>query len=603
MENIDDPSEKQPEPEGKLPPEKKAGAGRLSELLRLMALLRPHRLRFFVATIALLVGSGISLIYPQAARYVIDNGLSQESSALLDKVALAIAGLFVVHAGVVWVRHYLMSWLGDRAVADLRKNSYDAMLSLPMAWFHEHRTGELIGRLSADVAIVESFVGSQLSMALRNLVQLIGGLALLLIQSPLLTLMMLGVVPPLSLGMVVLGKKIRKMSKKVQDRLAVTSGDAQESLGAIQTVQAFVREPLERDRYGRGIESAFEATVSLASWRASFMALVTVAGYAAIASILWMGGRWVVAGKISGGELAAFMIYTTIVGVALGSLAGLWGTLQRAAGATERIFEIIDTEPEIRSPLSPLPLPAGGGQVSFEQVSFRYPSRSDKLVIDGLSFTIAPGEMVAAVGPSGAGKTTLTALLYRFFDPESGRVCFEGVDIKELALAELRASMAMVEQEPVLFSGSISDNIAFGRQGATQAEIEEAARDANAHDFIVGFPEGYHTLLGERGVRVSGGQRQRLAIARALLANPRLLILDEATSNLDAESEALVQEALARLMKKRTTFVIAHRLSTVKDADRILVFDQGCLVESGDHESLMKTPGVYARLVERQLAA
>ncbi|MDF1564025.1 MAG: ABC transporter transmembrane domain-containing protein [Deltaproteobacteria bacterium] len=576
---------------------------RLGILLRLVELLRPHKLRFAVATVALMVGSLVALVYPQAARYAIDEGLGEGGSReVLDQVALFLAILFALHAGVVWIRHYLMSWLGDRAVADLRRQSFDGLVYLPVGWFHLRRTGELIGRLSADIAIIEGFVGSQLSIALRNLIQLIGGLTLLLWQSPLLTLIMVAVVPPMMLAMVVLGRKIRRMSREVQDRLAETSGDAQESLGAIQTVQAFVRETFEQARYGEGIERAFGSMVDLARWRATFMATVTVAGYAAIAAILWIGGRWVVDGRMSGGDLAAFMIYTSIVGVAVASLAGLWGTLQRAAGATERIFEIIDTLPEIRDPASPRALPEGGGAVRFEGVHFTYPARPEQEVLEGVDFEIHPGELVAAVGPSGAGKTTLTALLFRFFDPTAGAVRLEGVDLRELALADLRGAMAMVEQEPVLFSGTIAENIAYGRPGATPAEIEAAARDANAHDFVTAFPEGYQTLLGERGVRVSGGQRQRLAIARALLANPRLLILDEATSNLDAESEALVQEALSRLMHERTTFVIAHRLSTVRDADRILVFDQGRLVETGDHESLMTSDGVYRRLVERQLS-
>ncbi len=574
---------------------------RLAVLWRLTALVRPHRGRFALAVVTLLGASAITLTYPQAARYAIDVGMHSKATHDLDLIVIGLLGLFVANAVLLWLRHYSISWLGERVVADLRGMVVDRLVTLPLAWFYERRSGELVGRLASDVTIVEDVVGSDLSMATRNGVQMIGALVMLFVIDVRLTLLMLAIVPPIVLATMVFGRKIRIMTRGVQDQLAAVSGQVQESIGAIATVQAFVREPHEAKRYRAGVEGAFQKTLDLVRWRAWFFSTAMTAGYIGIAAVVWLGGRALIAGRLSAGDLTSFFLYTFIVAGAVADLAGLWGSLQRAAGATDRLFAVIDTEPEIRDPETPIPLPAGRGSIELEHVSFRYPARPEQPVLDDVNLTIAPGEGIALVGPSGAGKSTILSLLYRFYDVDGGRVLFEGVDLRELSLGELRGAIAMVAQEPVLFSGTIRDNIAYGKMGASDTEIEQAASDANAHDFIRGFPDGYATVIGERGTKLSGGQKQRIALARALIANPRVLILDEATSNLDSESEAAVQSALARIMVDRTTIVVAHRLSTVRDADRIIVIEGAQIVEQGAHDELMERRGIYRRLVEHQL--
>jgi ABC-type multidrug transport system fused ATPase/permease subunit len=430
---------------------------------------------------------------------------------------------------------------------------------------------------------------------------LLGGIVFLTVISWKLTLTMLAIVPPIVLGTVWFGREIRRMSRAVQDELANVSGQVQEALGAIQTVQAFVREDREATRYRAGVETAFKQSLRLARWRASFFATAMTLGYVAVAVIVWLGGRAHLHGELSAGDLTKFFLYTFMVAGSLADLASLWGALQRAAGATERLYAVIDTRAAIRNPEQPQPLPPGRGALRFDHVTFAYPARAAHPVLRDFDLSVEPGEVVALVGPSGIGKSTVLALLFRFYDVTGGRITFDGVDLRELGLAELRQAMAMVAQEPVLFSGTIRENIAFGRDGATVEQIERAARDANAHDFISAFPQGYDTVIGERGVKLSGGQKQRIAVARAFLLDPRVLVLDEATSSLDSESEALVQQALARVMAGRTTLVVAHRLSTVRDADRIVVLDRGGVAEQGTHEQLMARAGVYRRLVEHQV--
>ena len=576
---------------------------RVTVLRRLVPLVWPYRARLAFATLVLLLGSALTLVYPQAARHAIDASVEGVTTSSLDLLALAVAGVFIVNAGATWLRHYLMAWLGERVVADLRARVYARLIEQPLSFFHEKPSGELTGRLAADVATVQGIVSGELSMALREVVTLVGGLALLFIQSWRLTLAMLAVVPPLIVVSFWFGKRIRKMSAAVQDKLAETSAQAQEAVGAIATVQAFRREPHEVRRYGARIEEFFGAATSLASWRGLFIATMSLGGWLAIATMIWLGGRAIIAGTLSAGDLTAFLLYSSMVAFALGGLASLWGSLQSAAGATGRLFEILDRVPEVRDPDQPVPMPPTRGTVQLERVSFAYPARRDAKVLDDVSLEVGAGETVAIVGRSGAGKSTLASLLYRFFDVDEGRVLVDGVDVRQVRLSELRGRLAIVAQEPVLFSGTIADNIAYARPEATTEEIERAARLAHAHEFVSAFPEGYGTRIGERGVKLSGGQRQRVAIARALLADPRVLILDEATSSLDGESEALVHEALQTLMKGRTTLVIAHRLSTVKDADRIVVLDGGRIVDVGSHDALVARPGIYRTLVEHQLVA
>ena len=576
---------------------------RLAVLWRLTALMRPYGARFAFAVVMLLAASGITLVYPQVGRYAVDEAMTGGSTNKLDIFALGVIALAVLNAGFIWLRHYSLSWLGERVVTDLRGLVFDRLLTLPISWFHERRTGELVGRLASDVTVIEGVVGTELSMAMRNGVQIVGALIMLFVIDVWLTLAMLAIVPPIVITTIWFGRRIRRMQRAVRDELAAVSGQVQEAIGAIGTVQGFVREPYEARRYRVGVEGAFRKTLHMVRWRASFFSTAMAAGYVGIAAVVWLGGRALIQGDLTPGTFLSFFLYTFIVVGALADLAGVWEGLQRAAGATDRLFAVIDTVPIIRDPEQPTPLPDGKGAIQFERVSFAYPSRRGQAVLSEVDLEIKPGEVIALVGPSGAGKSTILSLLYRFYDVDSGRVTLDGVDVRELKLAELRRALAMVAQEPVLFAGTIRENFAYGREGATFDDIERAARDAYAHDFVVGFPDGYETVIGERGTKLSGGQKQRIALARALIANPRVLVLDEATSNLDAESEAAVQAALARIMAGRTTIIVAHRLSTVRDADRIVVIDGARIVEQGAHDELMDRRGTYRRLVEHQLIA
>jgi ABC transporter fused permease/ATP-binding protein len=587
--------------------DEKQKSKRVGVLRRLLPLLRPHRGRFALATLLLLVGSGLNLVFPQAARHAIDAGMKQANTDELDRLAAAVVGVFVLSALLTWARHYFMSWLGERVVADLRVLVYQRLLQQPLSFFQERSSGELTGRLASDVGTIQSMVGSELSIAMRELVTLVGGLVMLVIQSWQMTASMMLVIPPVLIVGFVFSKRIRSMSKAAQDQLAQTSAQAQESVAAIFTVQAFRREAHETMRYQNVVDGFFGQALKLATWRGLFIATMSLLGWLATAAMLWLGGRQIIAGTLSAGDLTAFLLYTTMVAVSLGGLANLWGSLQSAAGATERLFDILDRVPEVRDDDNPETMDTTDhstnhtGSFAFRGVGFAYPSRAESPVLKNFSLEVKAGETVAVVGRSGAGKSTLAALLYRFFDVQQGAVMVDGHDVRKVRLKELRGRFAIVSQEPTLFSGTIHDNIAFARPQATRDEVERAAKLAHAHDFTIQFADGYNTVVGERGVKLSGGQRQRLAIARALLADPRILILDEATSALDSESEALVQDALATLMKGRTTLVIAHRLSTVKDADRIVVLDNGAIAEMGTHQELVMRKGMYASLVEHQM--
>ncbi|HEX8698140.1 MAG TPA: ABC transporter transmembrane domain-containing protein [Myxococcaceae bacterium] len=571
-------------------------------LRRLLGLARPELRTLLLGTLFLAIGSGMSLLYPQAFKYIIDKALLTGDLEYIDTVALYMLAIFAIQAVSVALRYNLFTTAGERVVSRLRQTLFSHLMSQEIAFFDERKTGELTNRLASDTTVLQNAVSANISMTLRNGVQVLGGIAWLFYTSPKLTLVMLAVVPPVAIGAVIYGRRVRKLSKEVQDALAASSEVAQESLAGVRTVRSFAAEKTEVVRYSNAVEKAFALARRRIRHSATFMAVAAFSGSAAAVLVLWFGSRLVVAGELTMGGLMSFLLYTLFVGFALGALAELWADFMRASGATERVFEMLDRKPSIPT-TGGEQLATTQGRVELQGVHFTYPTRADMPVLQGIDLTIQPGEVVAIVGPSGAGKSTIAGLLGRLYDPQKGRILLDGKDLKDLDPEWLRQQIGVVAQEPLLFSSSISDNIRYGRAGATDAEVEAAARAANAHDFVSRFPDGYKTLVGERGVQLSGGQKQRVAIARAVLKDPRLLILDEATSALDAESEHLVQDALERLMKGRTTLIIAHRLSTVMGADRVMVLEGGRVVQSGSHSALMGQDGLYKRLVERQFVA
>lgn len=570
-------------------------------LSRFFALARPELPRLLWATVALLIATATSLAYPQGIR-VIMNAVSAPGGdrSMITQAALGLLVVFAVQGVFSSLRFYLFSVAGEQIVARLRRDLYAAILRQEIGFFDEQRTGELTQRLAADTTVLQQATTSNISMLLRYGMTVLGGIAILVYTSWRLTLLMLSVVPVVVLGAVIYGRMLRALSRKVQDALAQSTEVAEETLSGIRTVRAFAREAQEVQRYQGAVQSSFGLARQRAKASAVFQGVVGFAAYGAIAAVLWYGGILVLRKEMQVGDLTAFILYTLTVAFAFGAVSDLWGDFMRAAGASERLFELLDREPKLHS--GQQKLPSVRGEVALQNVYFTYPARPDMQVLKGLSLTLQAGEVVAVVGYSGAGKSTIAQLLSRFYDPQEGQVLLDGVDLRTLDQHWLREQVGVVSQEPILFATSIADNIRYGRTTATQAEVEAAAKAANAHAFIASFPDGYQTLVGERGVRLSGGQKQRVAIARAILKDPRLLVLDEATSALDAESEALVQQALDRLMHGRTTLIIAHRLSTVLTADRVVVLDAGKVAESGTHDELLAKGGIYRKLVERQFA-
>ncbi|HEX4386739.1 MAG TPA: ABC transporter transmembrane domain-containing protein [Myxococcales bacterium] len=571
-------------------------------LRRLLSLARPEWRLLGWGVLCLTVGSAMSLLYPQGIRIIVDGSLSSQSMARIDRAAGLLAIVAVVQGLAVACRYILFSIAGERAVTRIREQVFQRILDQEIGFFDERRTGELTSRLSSDTTVLQGAVSSNISIGLRTAATVVGGIIFLFFTSPVLTLLMLAVVPPLAIGGVWYGRRLRKLSKEVQDALAAANEVAEEAISGIRTVRSFVAEPAEARRYRAQTQKSFALAKTRALAGGAFTGVAQAGAFCAAALVFWYGGHLVVRGEMTVGGLSAFLVYTMLVAVSLGALTDLWADFMRALGAAERVFELLDRTPSM-APLGGLVIPQVAGAIELSQVTFAYPSRKDVRVLDDVSLRLDPGEIVAVVGPSGAGKSTLAGLIARLYDPGSGRVLLDGYDLRELDVSFLRKQIGTVAQEPILFGTSIAENIRYGRPGASLDEVREAARTANAAAFIERFPEAYETLVGERGVQLSGGQKQRVAIARAVLKNPRILVLDEATSALDAESEHLVKEALERLMRGRTTLIIAHRLSTVKDAHRVLVIDGGRIVQSGNHAELLREEGLYRRLVERQFVA
>ncbi len=572
----------------------------LRPLRALLPFLAPYMGRMMIALAALFIAAGAMLALPMALRDVIDQGFSAENAAAIDRYFALLLGAAVVFAAFASLRFYLVSWIGERVVADIRSAVYARVIRMDPTFFEITKTGEVLSRLTTDTTLIQSISGAGLSILLRSTVSFFGSLVLMLLTSTKLALLILALVPAVLLPMILFGRKVRRLSRDSQDRVADTSGLAGETLNAIQTVQAFTLERLHGERYDSAVEKSFVTAIQRTRVRAWLIAVAIVVVFSAVTLVLWLGARSVLAGTMTGGELAQFLSYAIFMATAVGALSEMWGEIQRAAGAMERTVELLHSRPTLKAPAQPRELAAEHGRITFEHLAFSYPSRPQTRALDDFHLDIAPGETVAFVGPSGAGKSTVFQLLLRFYDPASGRILIDGVDIAEVRPEEVRARIGLVPQETMLFGATARENIRYGRPDASDAQIEAAARAAAAHEFIVKLPEGYDTFLGERGARLSGGQRQRIAIARAILKNPPILLLDEATSSLDSESERLIQEALETLMRARTTIVIAHRLATAINSDRIIVIDRGRIVGIGRHDELLKSNKLYARLAELQ---
>lgn len=573
----------------------------VASLRVILPYLRPYAGRTVAAAVALLVAAGLVLLLGQGLQRLIDQGFADRSAASLNSAALFMFAVVAALGVATATRFYLVSWLGERVAADLRRAVFDHVISLSPSYFETARTGDILSRMTADIALLQSLIGSAISMGLRTALTATGALGLLIMTSPKLAGIVVVVVPLVVGPLVLFGRRERRLSKAAQERVADLAATAEETLNGLRTVQAFTHEREDRRRFASEVEDSVRTALRRVASRSFLILIVILLGFGAITFSLWVGGQDVIAGRMTGGELSAFVFYAVLLASSGATISELWGEIQRAAAAADRLIEVIETEPAIAPPANPLPLPSPAqGRFAFEDVTFRYPTRPDTPALDGFSLAVRPGETVALVGPSGAGKTSVLQLLLRFYDPASGRVTLDGMDLRDLDPEALRSRLALVPQDPVIFSLSAAENIRYGRPDATDAEVEAAARAAAAHDFIMALPQGYASSLGAKGVMLSGGQRQRIAIARAILRDPPILLLDEATSALDAESEQAVQQALARLAQGRTTLVVAHRLATVRRADRIVVMEAGRITAMGTHDALVAEGGLYARLAALQ---
>jgi ATP-binding cassette, subfamily B, bacterial len=580
---------------------KRSGIG---SLRRLWPFMRPHWKLALGWLLFLALSSGSNLVLPVAVRHMINHGFGGTDPTVINRTFIGLFVVALVIALATAARFYCITLLGERSLATLRSRLYDHLIRLDLGFFEKSRVGELISRLGTDTELVQTLVGSGISVALRSVVMLVGATTMMIVTSPRLAGLTALVIPAVMLPILVFGRRVRRLSRHSQDRLADAAAVANETLNAAQAVKAYAREDTESHRYAQAIRNALSTARRRIGMRAMLTAAVITLVFGAITLVLWAGARDVLAGQLNAGILGQFVLYAIFAAGSVGSVSGVWGEVMRASGAMERIGELFEEHPDVRSPDHPVVLPGRAqGELRFEDVEFRYPTRPDAVALDGFDLHVKPGETVALVGPSGAGKSTVFALLLRFYDPQRGRITLDGVDLRAMALPEARGAFALVPQETVIFGGSAAHNIRFGRADADDEAVREAARAAEADGFLGALEDGYDTELGERGVRLSGGQRQRIAIARAILRDAPVLLLDEATSALDAQSEASIQHALEHLEKGRTTLVIAHRLATVQRADRIVVMDGGRIVAQGTHESLLREDGLYAQLARLQFAA